>query len=86
MDTRFLLLARYNGIPIIPIHKIQEGFFHHLSLTKLLRKINDMQIALPIVRMEPSQKSAKGVHIEDLANYLDERRAEAIREFEAFNK
>ena len=86
MDTSFLLLARYDGMPIIPIHTIQKDFFQHLSLINFLRKINDKLIELPIVRMEPSQKSAKGVHLEDLADYIDKRRAEAIREFEAFNK
>jgi hypothetical protein len=30
--------------------------------------------------MEASQKCAKGVHINDLATYLDERRAAAIKE------
>jgi hypothetical protein len=30
--------------------------------------------------MERSQKSWKGIHVQDLANYLDERRAAAIKE------
>gem|GEM_PF-4215922 len=74
------------GFQLPQYTKIQKDFFSHLSLPKVLRNINDKKIVLPIVRMEPSQKSAKGVHIEDLAIYLDERRAEPIREFETFNK
>ncbi|WP_272929497.1 pyocin activator PrtN family protein [Rhodovulum sulfidophilum] len=35
---------------------------------------------LPLVRMEASQKCAKGVHIDDLAEYLDKRRAAAVKE------
>ncbi len=56
---------------------------HLLSITKplSLRKIAEGQLALPLVRMEKSQKSAKGVHLQDLADYLDARRAEAQREF-----
>jgi len=46
-----------------------------------MRKINEGQLALPLVRMEASQKSAKGVHLQDLADYLDARRAEGHREF-----
>ncbi|APX23877.1 Pyocin activator protein PrtN [Salipiger profundus] len=30
--------------------------------------------------MEASQKCAKGVHIDDLAEYLDKRRAAAVKE------
>jgi hypothetical protein len=30
--------------------------------------------------MEASQKAAKGVHLTDLAAYLDERRAAAVKE------
>ncbi|MCY1314254.1 Pyocin activator protein PrtN [compost metagenome] len=44
------------------------------------RKALSGALKIPIVRMEQSQKSAKGVHIEDLATYLDTQRLEAIRE------
>ncbi|MGZ5829371.1 MAG: pyocin activator PrtN family protein [Xanthobacteraceae bacterium] len=40
----------------------------------------DYSIALPVVRMETSQKSARGVHLCDLADYLDKRRAAALKE------
>jgi len=86
MDTKLLLLAHYDGIPIIPLHRIQKDFFYHLSLPKFLRKVNDRLIELPIVRIEQSNKSAKGVHIEDLAKYLDNRRIIAIRELDVLKK
>ncbi|WP_442909020.1 pyocin activator PrtN family protein [Halopseudomonas sp.] len=38
------------------------------------------EIDMPIVRMEGSQKAAKGVHVQDLAKYLDEQRAKAVIE------
>jgi hypothetical protein len=36
--------------------------------------------------MEASQKAAKGVHLSDLAAYLDERRAAAIKECEQMQR
>ena len=82
MNTAFLLMARYDGMPIIPADRVRADFFPHLTLPKFLRKINEGQIALPLVRMEDSQKSAKGVHLQDLADYLDARRKAAHREFQ----
>ncbi|MFC5068893.1 pyocin activator PrtN family protein [Flaviflagellibacter deserti] len=38
------------------------------------------EIKIPVVRIENSQKSAKGVHLRDLADYIDERRQLAIKE------
>jgi len=35
---------------------------------------------LPIIRIEDSQKAAKGVHLVDLADYLDRQRAKALKE------
>lgn len=81
MNTAFLLMAKYEGTPIIPAQKVCDDFFPHLTLVKFLRKVSDGHIPLPIVRIEASQKSAKGVHLQDLAQYLDQRRDEAQREF-----
>jgi hypothetical protein len=81
MNTAFLLMAQYSGQAVIPADKVCKDYFSHLTLQKFIRKINDGQLALPIVRMEPSQKSAKGIHLQDLANYLDARRREGQREF-----
>ncbi|MNR66800.1 Pyocin activator protein PrtN [compost metagenome] len=38
------------------------------------------EIDLPIVRMEGSQKAARGVHLSDLASYLDIQRQKALVE------
>jgi len=43
------------------------------------------QIKIPITRLEPSQKSAKGIHIGDLAAYLDLQRAAAVKENNQLN-
>ena len=82
MNTAFLLMAQYNGQAVIPADKVRADYFSHLTLPKFLRKISEGQLALPLVRMEASQKSAKGIHLQDLAEYLDARRAEGHREFQ----
>ncbi len=80
MTTIFLLLAQYGATSIIPIDMVARDYFPHLSPEKLLRKISLGEIRLPVVRIEGSNKSAKGVHVEDLAKYIDERRAAAQKE------
>ena len=79
MNTAFLLIAMYSGRPIIPAEDVARDFFG-LSTDKFIRKVSAGSIALPLVRMEASQKCAKGVHIDDLAEYLDKRRAAAVKE------
>ncbi|WP_245616454.1 pyocin activator PrtN family protein [Paraburkholderia acidipaludis] len=39
---------------------MQKAFFPHLEESKLLLKINRGEIALPVLRAERSQKSARG--------------------------
>ncbi|HZS63498.1 MAG TPA: pyocin activator PrtN family protein [Xanthobacteraceae bacterium] len=83
LNTAFLLMAQYNGKAIIPLADVCRDYFSHLTAEKLVRKVMTGQIPLPIVHIERSQKSAKGVHLQDLADYLDKRRQEAMKEFEA---
>lgn len=81
MNTAFLLMAQYNGMAVIPVGDVTRDYFPHLSVEKFLRKATLGEIRLPIVRIDPgTQKSAKGVHLTDLAQYLDDRRAAAIKE------
>jgi hypothetical protein len=74
LNTAFLLTAQYNGKAIIPLADVCRDYFSHLTPEKLMRKVMAGQIWLPIVHIERSQKSAKGVHLQDLADYLDKRR------------
>jgi hypothetical protein len=78
MNTAFLLMAQYNGKAIIPINDVCRDYFPHLTPTKLVQKMSAGEIAIPLIRIESSQKCAKGVHLTDLAEYLDAR-AEAAR-------
>jgi len=80
MNTTFLLMAQYGAIAVVPIDLVCRDYFSHLTAEKLIRKISAGHIALPLVRMEGSQKCAKGVHVEDLGRYIDERRAAAVKE------
>jgi hypothetical protein len=79
----FLLMAQYNGRAIIPLDDVCRDYFSHLKPEKLVRKVMRGHIPLPIVHIERSQKSARGVHLQDLADYLDKRRQEAKKEFDA---
>tara|TARA_B100001059_G_C17823953_1_gene580148 strand:+ start:586 stop:864 length:279 start_codon:yes stop_codon:yes gene_type:complete len=80
MNTLFLLMAQYNGQAVVPLDKVCADYFCHLSPEKLQRKVMAAEIDLPIVRMEGSQKAARGVHVQDLAKYLDDQRAKAVIE------
>ena len=51
-----------------------------------MRKALAGEIDLPIGRIEGSQKAAKGVHINDLAAYLDKQAAAARRECEQLRR
>ncbi len=83
MNTAFLLMAQYNGQAVIPVEKVCKDYFSHLTPEKFMRKVAAGEIALPIVRMEASQKAARGIHLQDLATYLDKRRDAAQRELNA---
>ena len=77
MKTPFLLAAQYDGIAVIPVDFVARDYFG-MSTEAFVRKVNAGDIAIPLVRMEASKKAAKGVHLQDLAAYIDER-AEAAR-------
>ena len=83
MNTLFLLMAQYGGRAVIPVDLVCRDYFSHLTPEKFLRKVGAGEIEIPLVRMETSQKSAKGVHVQDLAEWIDKRRAAAIRETRA---
>lgn len=80
MNTAFMLMAQYNGLAIIPIDQVCTDYFTHLTPDMFQRKVLAGQIQLPITRLETSQKSARGVHLADLAIYLDQQREAARRE------
>lgn len=80
MNTAFLLLAQYNGATVIPLEAICRDYFSHLTPAQFVRKVTEGKIDLPVVMIEGSQKAARGVHLQDLAAYIDTRRAAAQKE------
>lgn len=80
MKTVFLLMAQYDAKAVIPVDVLVRDYFPHLTADKFVRKVSAGDINIPLIRMEGSQKCAKGVHLQDLADYLDARRAAAKKE------
>jgi hypothetical protein len=76
MNTVFLLMAQYNAA-VIPVELVCRDYFQHLKPEKFVQKALDGDIDLPVVCMEPSQKTAKGVPLVDFAAYLDRQIAAA---------
>lgn len=85
MNTAFILMAQYNGRAIIPLEQVCKDYFTHLTTDMFQRKVLAGQIKIPITRLESSQKSAKGIHITDLAAYLDLQREAAVKECRQLN-
>jgi len=82
MNTAFLLMAQYSGQAIIPLERVCADYFSHLTPEKMKIKVAAGQIDLTLVPMESSQKSARGVHLTDLADYLDAQHTKAKAEHE----
>lgn len=80
MNTAFLLMAQYSGAAVIPAERVCQDYFSHLSVQQFIRKCSSGELKLPLVRIDGSQKCAKGVHLQDLASYLDVRREAARKE------
>ena len=86
MKTAFLLMAQYDGIAVIPVEWVCRDYFRHLTVEKFLRKVLAGEISIPVVRMEGSQKAAKGIHVADLSSYLDKQTEAARRECEQLRR
>lgn len=82
MNTAFLLMAQYGGTAIIPLEMVCRDYFSHLTPVEFARKATNGQIDLPVVRIEASQKAAKGVYLTDLAVWIDARREAARKELD----
>ncbi len=80
MRTEFLLMAQYNGAAVIPLEFVCRDYFSHLTPTQFARKATEGEIDLAVVRIEASQKAARGIHLNDLAAWIDARRADAMKE------
>jgi hypothetical protein len=80
MNTAFLLMAQYNGQAIISVDVACKDYFG-MKPDQFMRKVTAGEINIPVTRLDPSsQKSARGIHINDLASWIDVRREAAIKE------
>ena len=87
MNTAFLLMAQYDGMAVIPASAVVRDYFPHLTVENFVRKVSLGDIKIPLLRIEAgSQKAAKGVHLVDLAEYIDIRRAAAVKEINQLSK
>ncbi|WP_122346923.1 pyocin activator PrtN family protein [Pseudomonas coronafaciens] len=80
MKTLFLLMAQYDGQAVISLDRVCADYMH-LTVEKFKRKRLDGEIDIPVVRLGAnSQKAALGIHLTDLAIYIDRQRAAAEKE------
>lgn len=85
VTTVSLLREQYAGRAVLPVDIVVRDYFPHITVESFVHKVTHGQIALPLIRMDDSQKAMKGVHLLDLAIYLDRRKSMANREVEAFH-
>ncbi|WP_020095978.1 pyocin activator PrtN family protein [Methylobacterium sp. 285MFTsu5.1] len=78
--TVAILREQYGPRVIIPLDRVMEDYFPGVSQEHLLRRVSEGKLNLPIVRIDASQKSAKGVGLIDFAAYLDQRMEAARKE------
>lgn len=82
MNTLFLLMAQYSGQAVIPLDQVCADYMG-LTVEKFKNKCSTGEIDIPIVRLgAESQKAALGVHVSDLAKYIDNQRARAKSDHE----
>ena len=79
MNTAFLLIAEF-GTSQIPLADIAEKYLK-MSQTTAERKANAGELPIPTYRLNDSQKSPRMIHVNDLANYIDKQRNDAVVEF-----
>lgn len=80
MKSIFLLMAQYEGQTVLPLDRVCADFFAPLKLSTFTTKLNSGDIPIPITRLDTSQKGPRGIHVADLANYIDQRREAAQKE------
>jgi len=79
MNTNFALLARFQT-PVIELKNICEEFFGIKPKTAE-QKVKGCDFPIPTFKLRDSERSPTLIKIEDLANYIDKRYAEAENEW-----
>lgn len=79
MNTFMMLMVAYNGKPDLDVKTVADNHFN-LTEAKFLKKVENHEIDLPVIRLEDaSQKARRIVMLADLANFLDKKAEEARR-------
>ncbi|UVM75384.1 pyocin activator PrtN family protein [Pseudomonas alvandae] len=77
MNTFFLLMAQYDAKAVIPLSQVCADYMG-LTVEKFKAKQISGEIRIPVVRLGAnSQKAALGVHLKDLADYIDAQHKKA---------
>lgn len=78
-------MAQYNGKAVIPLSTICQDYMG-LTVEKFKAKQLSGEIRIPIVRLGANtQKAALGIHISDLADYIDNQRSKALKDQKKLN-
>lgn len=78
--TAWLLMAQYQS-PTIPLEKICDEFFG-LSIHEANRAASLNKLPVQTYRVGSGQRAPRHVHIDDLAQLIDQRRESAARAWE----
>lgn len=80
MNTIFLLMAQYEGQAVIPLSRVCADYMN-LTVEKFKQKQMAGEIDIPVIRLgAQSQKAGLGIHLNDLADYIDRQRRKAVIE------
>ena len=85
MNTTLLLMAQH-GRAVVPLEDVRRDYFAHMSPEVFVRRVAAGEVPIPVVSMGDGQKAARGFHLNDLAAYIDQQRAAAVKEFEQINR
>ena len=85
MNTTLLLMAQH-GRAVVPLEDVRRDYFAHMSPEVFARRVAAGEVPIPVVSMGDGQKAARGFHLNDLAAYIDQQRAAAVKEFEQINR
>lgn len=80
IHTLFLLMAEFNT-PNIELSAVCQKYFG-MSPNTAEAKANACQLPIPTYRVGTSQKAKRCINIQDLAEYIDQRREEGRIEWE----
>ena len=83
MKTIMLLMAQYEK-PMIPLKEICGEYFGMAPVTAAQRAIAGT-LPVPALRLGKSQKCPWFIHINDLAQFIDDQRDQAVDEWRQVN-